>query len=199
MQENIFCNSCELDGLQPKVVVSRGNCEARIMMIGEAPGSKEDTLGKPFVGRSGKLLDKLLEKSGIDPYKDIYICNVIKCRPPRNRRPTKKEIKLNMPWLNQQIKLIDPLVIILVGTTAVEAVLGIKDRISTLRGTWQNWKGRLIMPVFHPSYLLRNPSKEEGRPISLTSSDLLKVKDEISKIDFCPEFSSISESRSSQL
>ena len=179
MSEIILCNSCFLKGWQPQVVVSRGNSQAKIMIIGEAPGSEEDILGKPFVGRSGKLLDTLLESCGIDCNNDVYISNVIKCRPPKNRRPTKYEIAINIPWLNQQIKLIDPKIIVLVGATAVEAVLGIKERISSLRGTWQNWEGRLIMPVFHPSYLLRNPSKEEGKPISLTLSDLTKVRKEL--------------------
>tara|TARA_Y100001968_G_C19429344_1_gene756114 strand:- start:253 stop:846 length:594 start_codon:yes stop_codon:yes gene_type:complete len=183
MQNNNFCISCGFTGPQPKVVVSRGNSEAKLMIIGEAPGSEEDISGKPFVGRSGRLLDDLLALSGIDCLKDVYICNIIKCRPPKNRRPTKDEIALNMPWLNQQIKLVDPIIIILVGATAVEAVLRIRERISTVRGTWQNWEGRLIMPVFHPSYLLRNPSKEEGRPFSLTCSDFLKVREELQKFN----------------
>ena len=164
-----------------KIVVSRGNPFAKLMIIGEAPGAKEEEMGEPFVGRSGKLLDKLLQNAGIDINQDVYFCNVVKCRPPQNRRPTKIEIQENLPWLYQQIKLVNPKVIVLVGATALEAILKIKSRISILRGKWIDWEGRLVMPVFHPSYLLRNPSKEEGKPMSLTKSDFLKIKE---KIDF---------------
>ena len=164
-----------------KIVVSRGNPFAKLMIIGEAPGAKEEEVGEPFVGRSGKLLDKLLQKAGIDINQDVYFCNVVKCRPPKNRRPTKIEIQENLPWLYQQIKLVNPSVIVLVGATALEAILKIKSPISILRGEWIDWEGKLVMPVFHPSYLLRNPSKEEGKPMSLTKSDFLKIKE---KIDF---------------
>ena len=164
-----------------KIVVSRGNPFAKLMIIGEAPGAKEEEIGEPFVGRSGKLLDKLLQNAGIDINQDVYFCNVVKCRPPKNRRPTKIEIQENLPWLYQQIKLVNPSVIVLVGATALESILKIKSRISILRGEWIDWEGKLVMPVFHPSYLLRNPSKEEGKPMSLTKSDFLKIKE---KIDF---------------
>ena len=162
-----------------KVVVGRGNPEAQILIIGEAPGAKEEELGKPFVGRSGKLLDKLLQNAGIDISLDVYFCNVVKCRPPKNRRPTKTEIQENLPWLYQQIKLVNPEIIVLVGATALEAILKNKSPISILRGKWINWDGRLVMPIFHPAYLLRNQSKEEGTPMSLTKSDFLKIKEKI--------------------
>ena len=171
----------DLDNSINKIVVSRGNPFAKLMIIGEAPGAKEEEIGEPFVGRSGKLLDKLLQNAGIDINQDVYFCNVVKCRPPQNRRPTKIEIQENLPWLYQQIKLVNPSVIVLVGATALEAILKIKSRISILRGKWIDWEGKLLMPVFHPSYLLRNPSKEEGKPMSLTKSDFLKIKE---KIDF---------------
>ena len=162
-----------------KIVVARGNPQARLMIIGEAPGAKEEDVGKPFVGRSGKLLDKLLENAGIDINLDVYFCNVVKCRPPKNRRPTKTEIQENLPWLYQQIKLVNPEIILLVGATALEAILKNKSPISILRGKWINWDGRLVMPIFHPAYLLRNQSKEEGTPMSLTKSDFLKIKEKI--------------------
>ena len=171
----------DLNNSVNKIVVSRGNPFAKLMIIGEAPGAKEEEIGEPFVGRSGKLLDKLLQNAGIDINQDVYFCNVVKCRPPKNRRPTKIEIQENLPWLYQQIKLVKPSVIVLVGATALEAILKIKSRISILRGKWIDWEGKLVMPVFHPSYLLRNPSKEEGKPMSLTKSDFLKIKE---KIDF---------------
>ena len=176
-----FSEVCNLSNSKNKIVVSRGNPLAKLMIIGEAPGAKEEELGEPFVGRSGKLLDKLLQNAGIDINQDVYFCNVVKCRPPQNRRPTKAEIQENLPWLYQQIKLVNPRVIVLVGATALEAILKIKSRISLSRGKWIDWEGRHVMPVFHPSYLLRNPSKEEGKPMSLTKLDFLKIKE---KIDF---------------
>ena len=162
-----------------KIVVSRGNPQAQLMIIGEAPGAKEEEIGEPFVGRSGKLLDKLLQKAGIDINQDVYFCNVVKCRPPQNRRPTKAEIQENLPWLYQQIKLVNPEIIVLVGATALEAILKNKSPISILRGKWINWNGRLVMPIFHPAYLLRNQSKVEGAPMFLTKSDFLKIKEKI--------------------
>ena len=171
----------DLSNSTNKIVVSRGNPLAKLIIVGEAPGAKEEEIGEPFVGRSGKLLDKLLQNAGLDINQDVYFCNVVKCRPPQNRRPTKAEIQENLPWLYQQIKLVNPRVIVLVGATALEAILKIKSRISILRGKWIDWEDRLVMPVFHPSYLLRNPSKEEGKPMSLTISDFLKIKE---KIDF---------------
>ena len=162
-----------------KIVVSRGNPFAKLMIVGEAPGAKEEEFGEPFVGRSGKLLDQLLENVGIDISLDVYFCNVVKCRPPQNRRPTKTEIQENLPWLYQQIKLVNPKIILLVGATALEAILKNKSPISILRGKWIDWDGRLVMPIFHPAYLLRNQSKEEGTPMSLTKLDFLKIKEKI--------------------
>ena len=165
-----------------KIVVGKGNAEAKIVIVGEAPGAKEVEMGKPFVGRSGKLLDQLLINAGFDIRQDVYFCNVIKCRPPKNRRPTKSEIKENLPWLLQQIKLVNPEIIVLVGATASEAILKNKCPISIIRGKWIDWEGRLVMPIFHPAYLLRNQSKEEGTPMSLTKSDFLKIKEKINTL-----------------
>ena len=173
------CACCGLAQNSTQVVVSRGNPSARLMLIGEAPGATEDSLGEPFVGRSGKVLDQLLENVDLDPLKDIYICNAVKCRPPKNRRPSKTEVFASLPWLKQQIHLVDPWVIILAGTTAVETLLGVKDKISSLRGIWHSWEGRMVMPLFHPSYLLRNPSRVEGSPIALTCGDLIDVKNKL--------------------
>ena len=177
--DNDFCEVFNFRDSKNKIVVARGNPQAPLMIIGEAPGAKEEEVGKPFVGRSGKLLDKLLLNSGIDINQDVYFCNVVKCRPPQNRRPTKAEIQENLPWLYQQIKLVNPKIIVLVGATALEAILKNKSPISILRGKWINWDGRLVMPIFHPAYLLRNQSKEEGTPMSLTKSDFLKMKEKI--------------------
>ncbi len=174
------CPSCACDKTFPKIVVSRGNPRARLMLIGEAPGAKENDTGESFVGRSGKLLDTLLEQAGINPVEDVFFCNLVKCRPPNNRKPTMPELLLARPWLDQQIHLVDPLIMGLVGSTAVNALLGIKSSISNLRGSWQHLEGRLVMPLFHPSYLLRKPSKESGSPFSLTCDDLLSIRRKLS-------------------
>ncbi len=176
------CSICHLSNTASQVVVSRGNPLARLMIIGEAPGAKEDALGAPFVGRSGKLLDFLLEEVGINSKKAVFVCNAIKCRPPNNRRPSQKELSYSLPWLHQQIELVDPWIIILAGSTAVQTLLGVKEPITTLRGNWHHWEGRSTMPIFHPAFLLRNPTKLKGGPTSLTKGDLLKVKNRLDKI-----------------
>ena len=158
-----------------RLVVGRGSVFADLLIIGEAPGAKEDLEGKPYVGKSGKLLNELLKKVGIDDEEDVYFCNVIKCRPPNNRKPTTREINIHKPWLLQQIKLVDPKFIVLTGSTAMRAILEVKDPISNLRGKWIKKDGREIMVIFHPSYLLRFPSKEINRPNHLTLKDLENV------------------------
>ena len=152
------------------------------MIIGEAPGAKEDLEGEPFVGKSGRLLDSLLEEVGFEVNKDFYICNAFKCRPPGNRRPTKKELNDSLPWLYQQIELVDPDIILLVGATSVEALLGDIGKITHLRGLWHSFQNRLVMPLFHPAYLLRNPSAKKGSPVSLTRSDLIKVRNKLEEL-----------------
>ena len=157
------------------MVVGRGNVFANLLIIGEAPGAQEDLEGKPYVGKSGKLLYELLIKAGIDFQKDAYFCNVIKCRPPNNRKPTNKEINIHKTWLLQQIKLVDPKFIILTGSTAMRTILETKNPISKTRGKWFKKNGREIITIFHPSYLLRFPSKEVGKPYDLTLKDLKNV------------------------
>ena len=152
------------------------------MIIGEAPGAMEDKQGKPFVGRSGRLLDQMLERVGFDLSKDVYITNVVKSRPPLNRRPTKKEIRACLPWLSQQVELVDPFIIALAGSTACESLLDKKIKITDIRGTWLKWEGRLVMPLFHPSYLLRNPSEIDDSPKLLTMNDLRVIHNKLKKI-----------------
>ena len=133
------------------MVVSRGNPAARLMLIGEGPGAQEDSTGLPFVGRSGQLLDQLLAAAGIDSNRDAYVANVVKCRPPGNRKPTAAEMAACRPWLNHQIALVNPAVILLVGATALEGVLGIRGGITNLRGQWQRGSGAGLegrWPVF---------------------------------------------------
>ena len=158
-----------------RLVIGRGSIFADLLIIGEAPGAQEDLEGKPYVGKSGKLLNELLVKAGIDYEEDVYFCNVIKCRPPNNRKPTIREINIHKPWLLQQIKLVDPKILVLTGSTAMKVILEVKDPISKLRGQWIKKDGREIMAIFHPSYLLRFPSKEINKPYHLTLKDLEKV------------------------
>ncbi|KEF42725.1 MAG: DNA polymerase [Cyanobium sp. CACIAM 14] len=170
------CRRCGLAAGRQQVVISRGNPHARLMVIGEGPGAQEDATGLPFVGRAGQLLDQMLASVSLDSNQDVYICNVVKCRPPDNRKPTPEEMRACEPWLAIQIEAVDPPVVILAGATALEGVLGIRGGITRLRGQWHPWQGRWVMPVFHPSYLLRNPSRQKGSPRWLTWQDLQEVR-----------------------
>jgi uracil-DNA glycosylase len=175
------CRACALAAGRTQVVISRGNPQARLMLIGEGPGAQEDATGQPFVGRAGQLLDQLLAEAGIDSNRDTFIANVVKCRPPDNRKPTAAEMAACWPWLEQQIRLVDPALILLAGATALAGVLGIKGGITKLRGQWHSseaeaLRGRRVMPIFHPSYLLRNPSREQGSPTWHTWHDLKEAR-----------------------
>lgn len=170
------CLACGLAQQRQHVVISRGNPEARVMLIGEAPGANEDVAGEPFVGRSGQLLDRLLIEVGFDPLVDVFVTNAVKCRPPDNRKPTTAELLACRPWLDQQINVVNPRWVVLVGATAVRAMLGRKQSMGSLRGQWIALHDRQWMPIFHPSYLLRNPSCEPGKPVSLTRDDLRQVR-----------------------
>ncbi len=177
--------NCKCKGLKEinsPVVVSRGNPSSDLMLIGEAPGAMEEKLSLPFVGRSGEVLNRLLNMAGFDDEKDVYICNLVKTRPPNNRVPTMKEISLHLPWLYQQIKLVNPLIIILIGSTAMRVILNLKSKISLARGTWHNWYGINVMPIFHPAYLLRNPSKDSGKPYDLTCSDFYEISRKLNEL-----------------
>lgn len=174
------CTDCELCQSRENVVFSRGNPNAKLMVIGEAPGRNDDQEGVPFAGRAGKLLDKIFAAADIDVTNDIYICNVVKCRPPNNRPPQKREIQTCEQYLKAQLELIRPRLILLAGATAVEAILHVKDPISRIRGTWFDCEfGAKVMPVFHPSYLLRNDSKEVGSPKWLMWKDIQEVRKQL--------------------
>jgi DNA polymerase len=174
--EAIACQKCNLAKTRTNVVVERGNRTAMIMIIGEAPGESEDQTGLPFLGRSGQLLDKILASANFDPAQDVYICNINKCRPPENRVPTKDEVTACKPYLLEQIRLVDPKIILLTGVTAVKAITGDKGKMTEIRGQWSQWEGRWVMPIFHPAYLLRNASREEGSPKWLMWQDIKEVK-----------------------
>ena len=180
--ECVECVSCNLSKTRKNVVVGKGNESAHVVIIGEGPGEQEDITGLPFVGRAGKMLDTALSSVDIDPLKDCYITNIVKCRPPNNRKPRAAESEACMPWLNEQINLLKPKIIILAGSTAVQSFLGINEPISKIRGQWIEKDNIKYMPIFHPSYLLRNPSKNKGKPKWLTWQDLKKVKKELNSI-----------------
>ena len=177
------CRRCPLAEGRSRVVVSRGAPDARLMLIGEAPGAQEDATGLPFVGRSGQLLDSLLASAGIDGARETYLCNVVKCRPPGNRRPTAAELAACRPWLERQLEAVDPALVLLMGATALEGVLGIKGGITRLRGRWRPWRGTWLMPLLHPSYLLRFGSTVAGSPRALTLADLRAVRLRLDRLD----------------
>lgn len=176
------CHKCELGKTRNNIVFSDGNTDAKIMLIGEAPGADEDKTGIPFVGRAGKLLTKLIEESNLSREKDFYIANTVKCRPPENRIPKYEEKKECEKHLLEQIKIIQPKVIVLCGATSAKSFLGEKIKISQIRGQWFKILDNIDATViFHPSFLLRNHSEEEGSPRWLTKNDLKKIKEFILK------------------
>ncbi len=170
------CQRCELSQGRSHAVVQRGNPDADLLIIGEGPGENEDLQGLPFVGKSGQLLDKILESVGFDPSKDTYICNVVKCRPPKNRVPSMDEMMACRPFLLEQIRLVDPKIILMTGATSVRSLTGEKKGITKIRGEWVEWEDRLAMPIFHPAYLLRNPSRNPGSPKWLMWQDIQEVR-----------------------
>lgn len=176
------CQRCDLGATRTHAVVGEGNLNAPIMIIGEAPGQNEDETGRPFVGKAGQLLDKILESVKLDRKKDVYITNINKCRPPGNRVPTADEVVACKPYLLEQIRLVDPKIILLTGATAVKGLTGDKRGITKIRGTWIEWEGHLCMPILHPAYLLRNPSREQGSPKWLMWQDIQAVRAKLDEI-----------------
>jgi len=152
------CRECELCKHRTHVVFGEGYSFADIMFIGEGPGYYEDIQGRPFVGRAGKLLDKILYVCGFSRDDSAYIANIVKCRPPENRDPLPPERESCLPYLFKQIEYINPKIIILLGSVALKALVDPDAKITSVRGTWIEWKGRLLMPVYHPAALLRNQS-----------------------------------------
>lgn len=176
------CHRCGLGDTRTHAVVGKGDLQAPIMIVGEAPGQNEDETGLPFVGKAGQLLDKILASVNLDAKEDVYVCNIIKCRPPNNRVPTTDEIAACKPYILEQIRLVDPKIILLTGATAVKGLTGNKSGITKIRGTWIEWEGRLCMPILHPAYLLRNPSREQGSPKWLMWQDIQLVKTKLDEI-----------------
>lgn len=171
------CTRCRLHEGRNKLVFGVGNPEAKLVFVGEGPGADEDAQGIPFVGRAGQLLTQMIERTAAGegiPIKrpDVYICNVVKCRPPGNRAPEPDEMETCGQFLERQLRAIQPKAICVLGSTAAKALLKTKVGITRLRGEWQEWSGIRVMPTFHPSYLLRDYNKDAKR---LAWEDLKKV------------------------
>lgn len=169
------CRKCRLAAGRTNVVFGIGDPAAQIMFIGEGPGADEDRLGEPFVGRAGQLLNSMIRAMGLRR-EDVYIANVVKCRPPRNRDPQPDEVAACLPYLARQIELINPAVLVTLGRVAASHLLGTKTPISSYRGRWQRWQERDVMPTFHPAYLLRSPSQKPKAWADLKSV-LLRLRD----------------------
>ncbi len=176
------CTKCQLSETRTNVVVGHGPVPCNLMVIGEGPGEQEDLSGLPFVGKAGQLLTKIFESVGIDREKEAYIANTVKCRPPQNRTPVSTEIDACKPYLIRQIQLIQPRILILLGSPSLKTILEEPLAITQVRGKW--FKGKVdymeddlyIMPLFHPSYLLRNASRDHGSPKWLTWQDMQEIK-----------------------
>jgi uracil-DNA glycosylase len=164
------CRRCRLHTGRTHIVFGEGSHRARLVFVGEGPGFDEDQQGRPFVGRAGKLLNKMIQAIGLRR-EEVYICNVVKCRPPNNRTPNQDEVATCTPFLWQQLETIQPRVICALGASASQALLSSSAAISALRGKSQFWRGMRVVCTFHPAYLLRNPSQKAG-----TWQDLIEIQ-----------------------
>jgi DNA polymerase len=169
------CTRCKLAKTRTNLVFGQGSPRAKLMFVGEAPGYDEDLQGLAFVGKAGQLLTKIIEAIGMTR-DDVYIANVLKSRPPNNRNPEKDEVAACMPFLEEQIRLISPKVIVTLGTFATQAVLGTDEPIGRLRGRWQAGRGCRVMPTFHPAFLLRSPDRKRD-----VWEDMKKVRDALAE------------------
>lgn len=169
------CRLCPLCETRNHTVFGEGPMDADVMFIGEGPGKDEDDQGCPFVGKAGQLLSRIFEAAGL-PREEVFITNVVKCRPPGNRVPAVEEMISCFPYLEAQIALIAPKMIICLGSTPTKWLLKTSEGITKLRGRWFKWRGIDLMPMFHPSYLLRNQSRKKGSPKDLTWNDIREIK-----------------------
>ena len=178
------CTKCGLCKTRTNIVFSGGVPNRKMMLIGEAPGYYEDMKGEPFVGKAGQLLDKILASVDLDRKRDLYICNTLKCRPPQNRDPLPEEKAACREYLDAQIKILQPRIILLCGKVAAAAMLDTTQGITRIRGKW--FEGPYfskMMPIFHPSYLLRNDSREKGSPKWLMWQDIREIKKIYNQLD----------------
>jgi len=171
------CSRCKLHRGRKNIVFGEGNPNAELVFVGEGPGQEEDIQGRPFVGAAGQLLTDIIVKGMKISREDVYICNIVKCRPPENRNPEPDEILACEPFLIKQIQAINPKIIIGLGNVAVKTLLKTKEGITSLRGNWKSYQGIPLMPTFHPAYLLRNPSDKR-----LVWDDIKKVIAELEKL-----------------
>jgi DNA polymerase len=169
------CLKCRLSETRTQTVFGEGDVDAPIFFIGEGPGETEDQTGRPFVGRAGQLLDKMIVGMGLKR-EQVYIANIVKCRPPGNRAPAPDEVETCTPYLVRQIEIIRPKVIVTLGLPASKYMLSSTSSMGRLRGQWHEWRGIKLMPTFHPAYLLRSYTVENRQAVW---SDLQKVMDEI--------------------
>lgn len=176
-QKCLNCTKCSLSKTRTNVVFDDGIPNNKLVLVGEAPGYWEDQKGKPFVGKAGQLLDKIFECVGLSREKDVYICNTIKCRPPENRNPLPEEKAACREYLDAQLEILKPKIILICGSVALNSLLPDKGGITKVRGQWFDGPyGSKMMPIFHPSYLLRNDSREKGSPKWLTWQDIKEIK-----------------------
>lgn len=177
------CTKCQLSKTRTNVVFSDGIPNSKLMLIGEAPGYYEDMKGLPFVGKAGQLLDKIFASVGLSRENDVYICNTIKCRPPENRNPEIEEKEACREFLDAQIEILKPRIILICGGVALNSMLPAEKGITSVRGKWFDGPyGAKMMPIFHPSYLLRNDSREKGSPKWLMWQDIQEIKREYDKL-----------------
>lgn len=177
------CEKCRLKDSRTQVVFGEGPVPCGVMFVGEGPGADEDEQGRPFVGRAGRLLDQILEAAGM-PRETVYISNVVKCRPPNNRAPQGDEIKACWSYLEAEIHYVQPKVIVTLGNIPTKKLLDTGAGITKVRGQFFDYRdGVQVFPMFHPSYLLRNPSKAQGSPKHLTWQDIQTVKARLDEFD----------------
>jgi len=170
------CTRCKLHTSRTNIVFGEGDPQAALVFVGEGPGFEEDQQGRPFVGAAGQLLTDIIVKGMKLKREDVYICNIVKCRPPNNRNPEPDEIETCGPFLVKQLEAIKPKVIIALGNVAVKALLKTSEGITSLRGNWKTYQGIPLMPTFHPAYLLRNPKDK-----TLVWKDIQQVMAELEK------------------
>lgn len=176
------CQKCPLCQTRHHTVPGEGNVHTPVMFIGEAPGEVEDLQGKPFVGKAGQLFTKILQSVQMKR-EDVFITNMLKCRPPGNRNPSKAEIEICFPYLESQIALINPRIIVTLGNIPTKHLLQSQEGITKLRGQWFEWIGGIkVFPMFHPSYLLRHEETTPGSPKELTWRDIRELKKELDQI-----------------
>lgn len=173
----LSCEKCLLGKTKTNTVFSGGIPNHKMMLIGEAPGYYEDMKGEPFVGKAGQLLDKIFASVGLSRQKDVYICNTLKCRPPQNRDPLPVEKEACREYLDAQLDILKPKIILLCGRVAVTSMINTTQGITKLRGKWVDGpNGAKMMPIYHPSYLLRNDSREKGSPKWQMWQDIQEIK-----------------------